>query len=240
MTDTKDEKKYNIDEMLKKYGINYQSDELDEIDIQIEKLAPSNRKELKKIIAERRLKRQRDLLIGLLTGSAEERHIEKILDIAIHEIDKQTSIKQSIETKAGILLAFFGVVVSVLFQSDGLLDSIRAISGGNMITVYKVILWMIELCWAITGLSILAFAFVTLRCQDYSVFLLDDNMIRAAAEDKNVSLASLIETAWHVANRNSVINSKKGKRCNLLLASIVIFVIITMAFLILFLFWQNI
>lgn len=81
---------------------------------------------------------------------------------------------------------------------------------------------------------------VTLRCQDYSVFLLDDIMIRAAVEDKNVSLVSLIETAWHVANRNSVINSKKGKRCNLLLASIVIFVIITMAFLILFLFWQNI
>lgn len=239
MGDTKDRGKYSVDEMIEKYGIHYQPDELDKIDIQIEKLDSSNTNELKKIIADRRLKRQRDLLNGLLTGNAEEDHIEKLLDIALHEIDEQTSVKQSIETKAGILLAFFGVIVSVLFQSKDLLEFIKVISEGDIITLYKVILWIIELGWGITGLSVLVFAVITLRCQDYSVFLLDDDMLRVAEADKRMSIVSLIETAWHVANRNRVINSKKGKRCNFLLISIVIFAIITIGFFSLFLCWQN-
>ncbi len=227
---------YDIDEMLRMYGIQYRPDELDRLDAKIEKLDPSNLKEVREIIIARRIKRQRELLEGLINERADVDHIEKIIEIALHEIDKQSAIKQSIETKAGIILAFFGVMVSFLFQSEELLKFIKEVFESNMITAYWIALRAIEVCWVITALLVLFFAVATLFCQRYSIFLLDDNVIKVATIDKNISLVTLIETAWHVANRNTIINNKKGKRCNMLIISIMAFAVDTVVFLGIYLF----
>lgn len=130
---------YNIDELLRIYGICYQLDELDKLDAKIEKLDSANLNEAKEIIIERRLARQRELLEGLVEN--------------------------------------------------------------------------------------------TLFCRNYSIFLLDDTMFKAATVDKNISLVALIETAWHVANRNTAINNIKGKRCNMLIVCITTFAMVTVVFL---------
>lgn len=222
---------YDIDEILRKHGIQYRPDELDKLDAKIEKLDPSNLKEVKEIIIASRLKRQKELLEGLITKRIDVNHIEKLFEIALHEIDKQTTIKQSIETKVGIVLAFFGVIISVLFQFDQFPKFVKGIFEGNAVSAYMIIFGIVVACWIASGLLVLVFAVATLFCQKYSVFLLNDEALKAASADKNISLVTLIETAWHVVNRNTVINNIKGKRCNKLIISTIAFVAVTFVFL---------
>lgn len=227
-------KEYDKDKMLKKHGIHYNTDDINEIDIQIEKLDQENIDEIKKIIIDRREKRQKYLWEGLTTGNAEEEHIEKILDIALREIDKQETVKQHVETKAGIVLAFFGVVVGILFQSKEIMGFIKDIFCEKAWSVWKIGLCIIATGWFASGVLIITYAIETLRCREYNTFLLNDEMLKAACADKKISLAALLETAIHVSNRNTVLNNRKGIKMNKLIKCVVFFTICTVTFMILF------
>lgn len=226
--------KYNRDEMLKKYGAHYDTDDINEIDIEIEKLDRNNVEEIKKIIIDRREERQKYLLEGLTSGSVKEEHIEKILDIVLREIDKQETVKQHVETKAGIILAFFGIVVSVLFQSKEILDFLKDIFIENTWNVWKVGMYIIGIGWLIAGIFVIVYAIETLRCREYNTFLFNDEMLKTAVADEKISLVVLLEMALHVSNRNTVLNNRKGINMNKLIKCVLFFAICTIAFMIIF------
>lgn len=229
---------YNIDKMLDKHGIHYGLEDLDKYDIEIEKLDSHNMNELKKIIIERRLKRQKDLLVGLVTGNTDMEHLEKIFQTALHEADQQMSIKHSIETKAGMVLTFFGVMVSLLFQSKDIIEVLRRIFAEEGLTIFKMVASFIEVGWFVSCLMLILFTFLTLKGYRYSVFLLDDAVLNAASEDENISLVAWIETAWNVTNRNTALNDRKGRYFNRMIQSLLGFILFIVAFFIMLAFRQ--
>lgn len=232
-------KEYNIDEMIKRYGIDAGTEELDKLDVKIEGLDfRKNREEVKSIIRARRLERQKNILVGLVKGTADKTHLKELLNIALHEIDQQTAIKQNIETKAGVLLTFIGVMVSIIFQSDKVVELIPEMMGQGRTSIHGWLICLVVIVWGLSGGLAVFFAIMILLGRNYSILELDNKMLEAATIDENVSLAALLETTWQVVNRNMAINDRKGKYLNLMIGCLGVFVLSTIFFFILFV-WHG-
>lgn len=230
--------KYDIDKMLQEQGLHYRPDEISKLDVEFENLdSKKNIEEIKKIIIERREQRQRYLLEGLVTNGLQQTYIEETFDIILKEIEKQESIKHSVETKAGVMLAFYGVLLSSLMQSDLTSGFVQAAFNINKMNFYTVVLILIGAGWGLSSLLVILYAVKVFRCKDYATFLLDDGLLKAAANDKSISLVTLLETAFNVANQNLTLNNKKAKNINKLLCSIAVFAGVTFIFFVAALFY---
>ncbi len=208
----------------KEYGIHYTENDIDNIEIKNLCNKSVSKDTKKKIIIDKREERQRYIFDGLCDKEIEQTNIEKVLDIALKEIDKQEIIKQNIETKAGIVLAFWGVTISSILNI--LKECIE------VLFEYTLDIW-VNAIFVILGIGLIVFTFLILwtgyiafKNRDYHSFILDDEVFRAAVDDRNISIVAILETATNIANRNRVINEEKARKFNILVLSTLGFVVI--------------
>lgn len=83
----------------------------------------------------------------------ENTNVEVVLNIALKKIDRQDEARQSIETKAGIVMAFWGIVIGAILQSDIVINFIKIISVGSA----KDAFWLLGLCWLLTLAAVIFF-----------------------------------------------------------------------------------
>lgn len=202
MEQKKQKKQLNMEKLFKEHAVHYQSEDINELDISTEELGRGNLEEIKKTIIDRRNNRQKYLFNELYQNDIRKTNVNEIFDLAFHEIDKQETVKQNIETKAGIAVALLGIMVNVMFQSNEMTKFICEIFSDNTMVIFRILLVIIEIGWLISGTLVGIFVVMTLLCRGYYTFALDDEMLKAAVDNKEISTISLLETSLHVANRN--------------------------------------
>lgn len=157
----------------------------------------------------------------------ENTNIERLLDITISESKTQYDIKQSIETRVGLLLALWGVLVSALMQLNIPSSNIHIISDSAIHMCYRIIAGIILAGQALFGLSALALSCITLKSYGYSTMSLRDKEMnfKGAVDDKYISMVQLLDTYTNCWIKNSGAIAKKSKYYKKLLVSISLFTV---------------
>lgn len=143
----------------------------------------------------------------------ENTNIERLLDITINESKSQYEIKQSIETRVGLLLALWGVLISALMQHDILLNNLYIVFDPIFHIGRRIIADIILAGQALFGLSSLVFTFTTLKSYGYhKISLLDkETNFKGAVDDKYISMVQLLDSYTNCWIENSGAIAKKSK-----------------------------
>lgn len=155
----------------------------------------------------------------------ENTNIERLLDITIAESKTQYEIKQSIETRVGLLLALWGVLISALMQLDIPVRNIHIMTDPMVHMAYKVIAGIILAGQVLFGLLSMAFTYKTLKLYGYSTISLRDKEqnFKGAVDDKYISLVQLLDSYTNRWIKNSGALAKKSKHYKKLIVSISLF-----------------
>lgn len=123
----------------------------------------------------------------------ENTNIERLLDITISESKTLYDIKQSIETRVGLVLALWGVLVSALVQSNIPLSNIHIMFDSKTHMAYRIIVVIILIGLVLFGLSTLGLSYITLKSNGhYRMSLWNKEMnFKRAADDKYISMVQL-------------------------------------------------
>ena len=123
----------------------------------------------------------------------ENTNIERLLDITISESKTLYDIKQSIETRVGLVLALWGVLVSALVQSNIPLSNIHIMFDSKTHMAYRIIVVIILIGLVLFGLSTLGLSYITLKSNGhYRMSLWNKEMnFKRAADDKFISMVQL-------------------------------------------------
>lgn len=156
----------------------------------------------------------------------ESTNVEKLLDVVIQESKIHMEIKQNMETRVGLILALWGVILSMAFQED--LPKImiqKMLSTGSV--CYAHILGIILTGQMITGILFFAFAIKSLGTSKYAIVSLKDSEInlKAAVDDKYVSILRLFDSYMKVWVENLKGVREKGKYYKRLMKALVGFVV---------------
>lgn len=157
----------------------------------------------------------------------ENTNIERLLDITISESKAQYDIKQSIETRVGLLLALWGALVSALMQLSIPSSIIHIIFDSTIYMGYRIIAGIILAGQAVFGLSALVLSCITLKLYGYSAMSLREKEInfKGAVDDKYISMVQLLDTYTNCWIKNSSAIAKKSKYYKKLLVSILLFTV---------------
>lgn len=194
------------DDLFKMYAINYSSSD----DLKDDERQKVNRqKAIYKIINKKKL---------------ENTSIPELLSITINDIEKQYNVKESLETKTGIIVALWGVVICFFF--DQLPWSIisriqRLIEGGKLVYgIFDILLIFGFIVLNIfIGLTIYA-SFATLNYRKPSLYNREINYMSAAL-DKDIFTVRFLEMHTNIWEENEKCNGKKAKYFNRLVALII-------------------
>ena len=123
----------------------------------------------------------------------ENTNIERLLDITISESKTLYDIKQSIETRVGLVLALWGVLVSALGQSNIPLSNIHIMFDSKTHMAYRIIVVIILIGLVLFGLSTFGLSYITLKSNGhYRMSLWNKEMnFKRAADDKYISMVQL-------------------------------------------------
>lgn len=164
---------------------------------------------------------------GLHDKGLENTNVERLLDITISESRMQYDIKQSIETRVGLLLALWGVLISALMQLNIPLNNVHIMSDLLAHMGYRIIAGITLVGQALFGVSSLVFTFITLKSYGYSTMSLRDKEknFKGAVDDKYISMVQLLDTYTNCWLKNSGAIAKKSKYYKMLLVSISLFTV---------------
>lgn len=164
---------------------------------------------------------------GLHDKGLENTNIERLLDITISESKTQYDIKQSIETRVGLLLALWGVLISALMQLNIPKSNIDIMFNLETHIGYRIIAGIILTGQALFGLLTLVFTWTTLKSYRYStISLMDKEMnFKGAVDDKYISMVQLLDTYTNCWIKNWDAIAKKSKYYKILLLSIFLFTV---------------
>lgn len=157
----------------------------------------------------------------------ENTNIERLLDITISESKMLYDIKQSIETRVGLVLALWGVLVSALVQSKIPLSNIHIMFCSKTHMIYRIFAVIILIGLVLFGLSTLGLSYITLKSNGYyrmSLWNKEMNFKRAA-DDKYISMVQLLDTYTNCWIKNAVAIEKKSKNYERLLVLISLFTV---------------
>lgn len=157
----------------------------------------------------------------------ENTNIERLLDITIGESKKQYEIKQSIETRVGLLLALWGVLISALIQKNIPASNVYIISAPMVHMAYKVFVVIVLVGQVLFGLFSLFFTYKTLKSYGYHTLSLKDKEqnFKGAVDDKYISLIQLLDSYTYCYINNSGAIAKKNEYYKNLIVSISLFAI---------------
>lgn len=156
----------------------------------------------------------------------ESTNVEKLLDVVIQESKIHMEIKQNMETRVGLILAFWGVILSMAFQEDLPKIMIQRMLSSECVC-YALILGIILTGQMITGILFFAFAIKSLGTSKYAIVSLKDSEInlKAAVDDKYVSILRLFDSYMKVWAENLQGVREKGKYYKRLMKALVGFVV---------------
>lgn len=157
----------------------------------------------------------------------ENTNIERLLDITISESKAQYDVKQSIETRVGLLLALCGVLLSTLMQLNIPLYNINIVSNLTVHIGRRIAAVIILAGQVLFGVSSLVLTYNTLKSYGYSIMSLRDKEknFKGAVDDKYISMVQLLDTYTNCWIKNSSAIAKKSKYYKKLLVSISLFTI---------------
>lgn len=155
----------------------------------------------------------------------EKTNIERLLDITIGESKTQYDIKQSIETRVGLLLALRGVLISALMQLNIPLCNIHIMTEPKVHMIFRVIAGIVLAGQVLFGLLSLALTYITLKSYGYSTLSLRDKEknFKGAVDDKYISMVQLLDSYTNCWIKNSKAIAEKSKYYKKLIASIALF-----------------
>lgn len=157
----------------------------------------------------------------------EKTNIERLLDITIAECKTQYEIKQSIETRVGLLLALWGVLISALMQLNIPLCNIHIITDLTFHMGYRAIAAIILAGQVLFGLSSLVLTYITLKSYGYSTMSLrnKEKNFKGAVDDKYISMVQLLDSYTNCWIKNSKEIAEKSRYYKILINSISLFAI---------------
>lgn len=177
--------------------------------------------------AQKNIEIEKYVYYGLHDKGLDNTNIERLLDITISESKTQYEIKQSIETRAGLLLALWGVMISTLMQLNIPMNNIHIMSDLMIHLVNRIIAGIILAGQALFGLLTLVFICSTLKSHKYSTMSLQDKELnfKGAVDDKYISMVQLLDTYTNCWINNSDAIDMKSKYYSRLLVSISLFAV---------------
>lgn len=152
-------------------------------------------------------------------------NIENLLRITIEECREQYGMKQSFETRVGLITALWGVLVSVLIQTDIPMQNISVVINSENIVIWRMIAGMSLLGQLVFGISSAWFIYKSIGTYGYSTVSLRDKErnFKAAVDDRYISIVQLLDSYSNRFRDNSVALKRKGKYYKKLMNSIVWF-----------------
>ncbi len=177
--------------------------------------------------AQKNIEIEKYVYYGLHDKGLDNTNIERLLDITISESKTQYEIKQSIETRAGLLLALWGVMISTLMQLNIPMNNIHIMSDLMIHLGNRIIAGIILAGQALFGLLTLVFICSTLKSHKYSTMSLQDKELnfKGAVDDKYISMVQLLDTYTNCWINNSDAIDMKSKYYSRLLVSISLFAV---------------
>lgn len=150
----------------------------------------------------------------------ENTNIERLLEITMEDVKEQSNVKQSIENRAGLLMALWGVLFTILLEEDKkvikvLTDNISYIGKEPVIlnSVWGVVSIIVIIGLIIFGVLSLAFLYRSINTKIYMNFNFEDKErnYKTAVDDKYLSIVSMLDEYTNVWRFNDYILTQKSK-----------------------------
>lgn len=163
---------------------------------------------------EEQLSRQKYMYQKVLECSDKVEEVKELLNLTNEEIDRQYRRKEFFETKAGFLLAFWGIIAGIFVKSE-LFISYKMKIGNFFCLVSNV--WVIDfLIVLISGVLSLIYILKVLYAQEYRWYAFGDrkNNAEVLMKDKGLAYITILEgytDSWQFNNKQ--IEIKSGNFC---------------------------
>lgn len=161
-------------------------------------------------------------------------YLVELLDMIREDVSVQYQFKQGIETKAGFVIALFGVLLGILFQHDTPHKLFNVIKTSNNTIIEKSFYGIMLVLLGCVGFALVYYIYKAMSIQNYSKCKYDDKELnyKCAVEDKDMALVRFLEIYTNIWIKNESCNELKAnyfqKANNLLLVFILI---VTLTFL---------
>lgn len=148
----------------------------------------------------------------------EDTNIEKLLDITIEEVREQANIEQSIDNRVGLLMALWGVLITILLDGDrikGLCDKIACMDTEPLFTnaTTGVFCIITIICLIMFGFLSIAHLYEVINIKGHKKFDLKNKTdnYKYAVDDKNDSITRMLEsyTDLWIENENTIAEKAK-------------------------------
>lgn len=173
------------------------------------------------------IQRERYLYYMLNRIGVENTGVEQLLNLTIEDIQHQYSIKNAIESKAGFVIALWGVLVGIVLQKELYVALILRVMDLNLNFLYRIFNLLIFVGLLTSGAVTLFLIAQTLIKGEYSRYNFDNKELnfKCAVEDKNMLLTKLLDSNTTVWIKNEATNQKKYVKLKLSIICTAVFII---------------
>lgn len=155
--------------------------------------------------------RQKYVYSILNSKGIEDTAVEQLLDLTISDINHQYTMKSAMESKAGFLVALWGVLLGIVLNNKLYVTLINEILNNSSALVWRGINLLVLLGLIVTAFGALIQIAQTLIAGKYFRYKFDDKEInfKCAVDDKNMMFTKLLDANTNVWKRNEGTNEKK-------------------------------
>lgn len=161
----------------------------------------------------------------------ENTNLVELLNITKDECKAQYDVKQSIETRVGLLVALWGVLITALIQSNIPMKNIEVIMNEKYCMNYRLLVLIILAGQVVFGVLSLVFIHKTIKPYNYQMLSLSDKdiFLNGALDDKYVSLVRFTDSYLNSWKNNSKAIMQKGINYSKLIRFISLFTLFVVA-----------
>lgn len=176
--------------------------------------------------------RQRYVYATLNSKGIENTAVERLLDLTISDINHQYTVKNAIESKAGFLIALWGVLLGIVLNNKLYVTLIDEISNNSSALVWRGFNLLVLLGLAVTVFGALIQIAQILISGVYSRYIFDNKEInfKCAVDDKNMMFTKLLDANTNAWKKNEQTNDNKFKHLRssvIWIFSLIFFIVIS-------------